>query len=119
MTFHSHDEAPNSRFSQILSRVLAKLRVDDIPHIKRIIVTIIGGTVLILSVALLVTPFPAVLVAPVGLAILGTEYAWARRWLRQAREMPAKTMVKTHRVRRRFVINYAKFRRRRAAAREL
>jgi hypothetical protein len=36
------------------------------------------------GVALLVLPGPAFVVIPVGLAILATEYAWARRWLRKA-----------------------------------
>jgi tellurite resistance protein TerC len=39
-------------------------------------------TVLLFGIALLVLPGPAIVVIPVGLAILATEYAWARRWLR-------------------------------------
>lgn len=94
---HHHE----GRFSIGLSRILAKLRVDDVPHIKRIIVTIIGGTVVIFGVILIVTPGPAVLVIPAGLAILGTEYAWARRWLRKARSMAASAITKTQNIARR------------------
>jgi hypothetical protein len=43
-------------------------------------------TVLSFGVALLVLPGPAMLVIPVGLAILGAEFAWARHWLRRLRE---------------------------------
>lgn len=54
--------------------------------VKRIIVAMVGGTVLALGIALMVLPGPAFLVIPAGLAILAVEFAWARRWLRAARE---------------------------------
>ena len=56
-------------------------------RIKRIIVAVLGGTVLALGVALIVLPGPAFLVIPAGLAILAVEFAWARRWLRSARAL--------------------------------
>lgn len=59
---------------------------------KRIIVAIVGGTVLAVGFALLVLPGPAIVVIPAGLAILAMEFAWARRWLRKARGLlPART----------------------------
>jgi len=48
---------------------------------------VVEATVLLIGVALLVLPGPAFIVIPVGLAILATEYAWARRWLKRARRM--------------------------------
>ena len=54
-------------------------------RIKRIVVTVVGGTVLALGIALVVLPGPAFIVIPAGLAILAIEFAWARRWLRSAR----------------------------------
>jgi len=56
-------------------------------QVKKLIVLVIGGTILLLGIALLVLPGPAFLVIPAGLAILGLEFAWARRWLRKAREV--------------------------------
>lgn len=53
---------------------------------KRVSVALIGGTVLLAGIALLVLPGPAFLVIPAGLAILATEFAWARRWLKKARD---------------------------------
>lgn len=47
---------------------------------------------------LIVTPGPSVLVIPVGLAILGTEYAWARRWLRHGRKMAKKALSRTQKI---------------------
>jgi tellurite resistance protein TerC len=53
---------------------------------RRIAVTLVGGTVLAIGVALLVLPGPAFVVIPVGLAILGVEFAWARHWLRKVKQ---------------------------------
>jgi tellurite resistance protein TerC len=52
---------------------------------RRIAIAVVGGTVLLLGVIMLVTPGPALVVIPVGLAILGLEFAWARIWLRRIR----------------------------------
>ena len=88
----------NVRFNDALQRLLVRLKVEDVPHIKRIIVTVVGGTVVILGVLMVVTPGPAVIVIPAGLAILGTEYAWARRWLRNARKVAKKAVSQTQRI---------------------
>lgn len=53
---------------------------------RRIVIAIIGMTVLLIGIVLLVTPGPAFIVIPVGLAILATEFAWARHWLRVMRD---------------------------------
>lgn len=53
---------------------------------RRIVVGLVGGTVLAIGIALIVLPGPAMVVIPVGLAILGLEFAWARRWLRRIKE---------------------------------
>lgn len=56
---------------------------------RRITVAVIGGTVVCVGICMLVLPGPAFVVIPAGLAILGAEFAFARRWLkalkRQAR----------------------------------
>lgn len=57
---------------------------------KKIIIAVIGGTILVFGLALLALPGPAILVIPLGLAILATEFVWARRWLRRARGMASK-----------------------------
>ena len=53
---------------------------------RRIAVAIVGGTVLAIGVALIVLPGPAFVVIPLGLAILGVEFAWARSWLRKVKD---------------------------------
>lgn len=53
---------------------------------RRIVITLVGATVLLIGVIMIVTPGPAVVFIPVGLAILGLEFAWARSWLKHLRE---------------------------------
>ena len=56
---------------------------------RRIAISVVGGTVLAIGVAMIVLPGPAFVVIPLGLAILGAEYAWARRWLRKVKSRTA------------------------------
>lgn len=53
---------------------------------RKAVVALIGGSVVLLGVAMVVLPGPAIVVLPLGLAILGLEFAWARRWLERVRE---------------------------------
>jgi uncharacterized protein (TIGR02611 family) len=50
-------------------------------RLKRIIVSVVGFTVLIIGIVLIVFPGPAFIVIPVGLAILAIEYDWAKNLL--------------------------------------
>lgn len=52
---------------------------------RRVAVAVVGITVLAVGVALIVLPGPAIVVIPIGLAILSVEFAWARSWLRKVR----------------------------------
>lgn len=53
---------------------------------KRIFIFVVGITVLLTGLAMTVLPGPAVLVIPLGLAILATEFAWAGLWLRKYKD---------------------------------
>lgn len=53
---------------------------------KRFIIIVIGSTVLAAGIAMIVLPGPAVVVIPIGLAILATEFVWARRLLVSVKE---------------------------------
>ena len=56
-----------------------------IKQVKRLIVAVIGFTVLLIGLAMIVTPGPALVVIPVGLAILATEFVWARSLLKRVK----------------------------------
>lgn len=51
--------------------------------LKRILILFIGSSVVIIGVIMIFTPGPAIVVIPMGLAILATEFIWARRLLRK------------------------------------
>ena len=86
MRLRSRDETGN--YSGSLTKRLFRLwDVENIKVVRRVIVSVIGGTVLLIGIALLVLPVPAFVVIPVGLAILPSEFAWARRWLKKARRI--------------------------------
>ena len=52
---------------------------------RRIAIAVIGGTVLLVGGAMIILPGPALIVIPIGLAILATEFVWARRLLERVR----------------------------------
>ena len=66
-------------------RLNEKLGLDRMPVIRKLVYTIIGVTVLLIGLAMIVLPGPAIVVIPLGLAILGSEFAWARRIVRRGR----------------------------------
>lgn len=51
----------------------------------KIVVALVGTLVTAVGVVMIVTPGPAFVLIPLGLAILSTEFEFARRWLRWAR----------------------------------
>jgi len=57
---------------------------------KKCIIAITGGTVVLLGIAMIALPGPAVVVIPAGLAILATEFLWARLALQRCKGMATK-----------------------------
>ena len=62
---------------------------------KRICIAVIGGTVLAVGAVLLVLPGPGLPIIAAGLAILATEFLWARRAMRRAKGMWVKAQHRT------------------------
>lgn len=58
-------------------------------QLRRILVLVLGGTILLVGVALLFLPGPALVVIPAGLGILAVEFAWARVLLKKAKMVVA------------------------------
>ena len=74
-----------------MENLRTRLGWDLLPKtLRRVVVGVIGGTILLIGIALIVLPGPAFIVIPLGLLILGSEFAWARRLLRRAKEMIGK-----------------------------
>ena len=54
--------------------------------LRRILIGFVGGTVLLIGIAMIVLPGPAIVVIPAGLAILAIEFAWAKHWLNRVKQ---------------------------------
>lgn len=50
-------------------------------HTKRVIISVVGFTVLFIGITMIALPGPAIIVIPLGLAILAGEFVWAKRLL--------------------------------------
>jgi tellurite resistance protein TerC len=59
-------------------------------YTRKIVIGVVGTTVVLLGLAMLVLPGPAVLVIPFGVAILGAEFAWARQLQRRVKDEAAR-----------------------------
>jgi hypothetical protein len=55
-------------------------------QVRRVIVFILGISVLVVGIVMIVAPGPAFVVIPLGLAILATEFVWARRVLHRLKQ---------------------------------
>jgi uncharacterized protein (TIGR02611 family) len=72
------------------------LLLKTLQQAKRLIVIVVGSTVLLLGIAMIVLPGPAVLVIPVGLSVLATELVWARRLLNKLKSTFQRGKEKNH-----------------------
>ncbi|MEW6068513.1 MAG: PGPGW domain-containing protein [Nitrospirota bacterium] len=53
---------------------------------KRLIVGVVGATILLLGIAMIVLPGPAFIVIPLGLGVLATEFVWARNLIKKVKQ---------------------------------
>jgi len=67
----------------ITNRLLHK----PLKTIRKIVIFLIGGTILLVGIIMIVTPGPAFIVIPMGLGILAMEFVWARNLLKKAKVM--------------------------------
>jgi uncharacterized protein (TIGR02611 family) len=58
----------------------------DYARLRKLVVGVLGVSIVIIGAAMLLLPGPAVIVIPAGLALLATEFAWARRLLRRVKK---------------------------------
>ena len=56
---------------------------------KRVAVTVVGGALVLIGLAMFVLPGPGILVVVLGFAVLGTEYAWAAAALERTKKLAA------------------------------
>lgn len=66
-------------------------------RVRLVAITIVGGLLTLAGLAMLVLPGPGLLALVAGLAILASEYAWARRHLDRAKGAAQKAKDKVAR----------------------
>jgi uncharacterized protein (TIGR02611 family) len=62
----------------------------DIKQIKKLIIFVFGFTLLTIGLVLLFLPGPGIPIIILGLIVLATEFLWARRLLRKAKQYTKK-----------------------------
>jgi len=66
-----------------LQKWVARLGLESRPRLRRFLIGTIGFSVLLIGLVMIVLPGPAIIIVPLGFAILASEFAWARRvWRR-------------------------------------
>ena len=60
--------------------------IATIQQAKRLIRIVIGFTVLLIGIVMIALPGPAIIVIPIGLGILATEFIWARNLLKRFKD---------------------------------
>jgi len=58
---------------------------------KKLIIIVTGFTILMIGIAMIVLPGPAIIVVPLGLGILSTEFVWAAMLLKKIKGKFQKT----------------------------
>ncbi len=54
--------------------------------LRKLVILVIGLTVILIGVVMIALPGPAIIVIPAGLAILATEFVWARTILNKMKQ---------------------------------
>ena len=84
------EDRDRARARKIVARIEARREIHRQMHwLPRIMVATAGFLVLLAGLAMLFLPGPAILVIPIGLAILSLEFVWAERLLEKALESGA------------------------------
>jgi len=59
------------------------------------IVAVIGFTVLLIGIVMIILPGPAFIIIPFGMAILATEFIWAKKLLKKVKSKFLKDAVRS------------------------
>jgi hypothetical protein len=66
-----------------LQKWIVRFGLESRPRLRRFLIGTIGFSVVLIGLVMIVLPGPAIIIIPLGFAILASEFAWARRvWRR-------------------------------------
>ncbi len=60
---------------------------------KKLLLTFVGGTLVLVGLIFIIIPGPAILLIIPGLALLSLEYPAARKWLKKSQSLARKSAV--------------------------
>ena len=76
------------------------LRLDRLPPLwRKIIVAVAGGALVAAGVIMLVTPGPALVLIPVGLLLLASEFSWSERLIQAGLDLAKRLRARFRRRR--------------------
>lgn len=81
-----HKHLPDFIESSPLAKDIGRIYEITYGGLKSIVILVIGISVLLIGIIMIFTPGPAIIVIPAGLAILATEFVWARVLLRKFKD---------------------------------
>ncbi len=64
---------------------MMELFIKSLKQVKKVIIAVVGFTVLAIGLLMIVLPGPAFIVIPVALGILATEFVWAKKLIQKVR----------------------------------
>jgi tellurite resistance protein TerC len=73
------------RLAHDLELEINAIALTTLRQARRLVIAVIGGTILLIGIVMIVLPGPAFLVIPAGLMVLATEFAWARFFLNKVK----------------------------------
>lgn len=62
------------------------MKVPFFREARKLVIFVVGASVIVVGAVMLVVPGPGTVVIPAGLAILATEFIWARRLLKRVKK---------------------------------
>ena len=66
-----------------LQKWIKRLGLEAQPRLRKFLIGAVGFSIVLIGLAMIVLPGPAFIMVPLGIAILASEFAWARRvWRR-------------------------------------
>ena len=77
-----------------LQKWIARFGLESRPRLRRFLIGTIGFSVILIGLVMIVLPGPAIVIVPLGLAILASEFAWARRVWRRGQILVARVRGK-------------------------
>ncbi|MCE7736135.1 MAG: hypothetical protein GPJ54_14730 [Candidatus Heimdallarchaeota archaeon] len=72
-----------SEFGSVIKSKARKYSKKTVKELRRVVILVIGLTIMLIGILLLVLPGPGVVTFIFGLTLLASEFYWAKNWLKK------------------------------------